>query len=1304
MNRCIIQATLPNAAFYMPATPTTNEIRALIPRCLSRDQHAFYTQLKKLGSGKSPEKNAKLDALSTKVEKSFKQAGQRQASCPTITFPDLPISDKRDDIAALINQHQVVILCGETGSGKTTQLPKICLELGRGFKGQIGHTQPRRLAAITVAQRIADELKTELGQQVGYKIRFQGKENDKTLVKLMTDGILLAEIKSDPFLSQYDTLILDEAHERSLNIDFLLGYMKWLLPKRPDLKLIVTSATIDPDRFSKHFDNAPVINVSGRTYPVEMRYRPVGVDSEQNQQDMLQGIVNAADELHRDRAGDILVFLSGEREIREAAEALRKHHPKGYDILPLYSRLSGKEQAQIFKPHKKLRIVLATNVAETSLTVPGIRCVIDTGVARISRFSQRSKIQQLPIEPISQASANQRSGRCGREAPGICIRLYSEDDFKQRAEFTEPEILRTNLASVILQMKSLRLSDINQFPFLEPPADKMIRSGVRSLHELGALNDAEQLTQIGRRLTQFPLDPQFGRMLLAAEEFQCLEEVLTIVSALSIQDPRERPSDKAKYADEKHKKYQNETSDFLSYLTLWREIQQQKNDLSNNQFRKYCRENFLAYMRIKDWEDIRRQLHDLVKKNLKLTLNNSDADDDAVHQALLTGLVTRIGFKHEQSEYLGARNLKFYIHPASSLFKKQPKWLMAAEQVETTRVYGRTIAGIKPEWIEKTAAHLIKRHYYEPHWSKKSAQAMVHEQVLLFGLSVSKGRKVPLARTEPTQAREMFIRRGLVDREMVCHASFYRKNEVLLETIEYEQQKGRRVDLLVDEQALFEFYDEKLPSNITNLAFLNKWIKKDDNQRLLELTVDDVSANDDTATDADKFPDARLINGVPIKLSYRFEPGHAEDGVTAHIPLAQLNQLSAEAFAWLVPGLYAEKLQALIKGLPKSLRKQFVPVPNYVDSCVQDMSYASGDLLKALSAFLNKQTGTSLTPSDFELDKLPAHLRMTFYILGDKNEVIAVSENFSALKRQYAKKAGVQFQSALTTALSSTRATHWQFDDIPVQQTIQHQGQELKGFPALVDEKNAVGLTLVDSQEEADRLHQDGLIRLFRLKFAKELKQLSRKSAITTAQAFSYQKLKPHPHCELSVGDDIFDDLAHQLMTALFLNQNIRTEAEFEAAINQQDVSVYATGYELSELLVKALTLYQQVQQSLTAWAGQALHKDESMHLGCLFYQGFVRHVPAERLRDYLRFLKTVQHRLEKANAKLNQDAEKATQAKRFESLFWLDLKASGENPELDCFRWVLEEFRISLFAQQIKTKQPVSEKRLEKAWNKRSV
>ncbi len=1269
-----------------------------IDGALTTQQFHFKRSLKQLSKKANTDT---LKRLATQIEASVELAKQRREQCPVIDFPDLPISHKRAEIAKLISEHQVIILCGETGSGKTTQLPKICLDLGRGFKGQIGHTQPRRLAAISVAQRIAEELKTELGQTVGYKIRFQGKESQQTLVKLMTDGILLAEIKSDPFLSHYDTIILDEAHERSLNIDFLLGYMKWLLPRRPDLKLIVTSATIDPERFSKHFDQAPVINVSGRTYPVELRYRPLGMGAQQDEQEMSQAIVDAAAELHRERVGDILVFLSGEREIREATQALIKHHPPGYDILPLYSRLAGKEQAQIFKAHKKPRIVLATNVAETSLTVPGIRCVIDTGFARISRFSRRSKIQQLPIEPISQASANQRSGRCGREAAGICIRLYAEDDLKQRPEFTQPEILRTNLASVILQMKALKLSEINRFPFLEPPDDKMIRSGIRSLHELGALDANEKLTAIGQRLTQLPLDPQFARMLLAAEQFDCVDEVLTIVAALSIQDPRERPSDKAKYADEKHKVFKNESSDFLSFLSLWREFQTQKKALSNNQLRQYCRQNFLSYMRLKDWQDIRQQLRDLVRGQLGMKINTNDAGDDAIHQALLSGLVTRIGVKQEQSEYLGARQLKFHIHPGSSLFKKSPQWLMAAEQVETTRVYARTIASIKPEWIEKAASHLIKYHYYEPHWSKKSARAMVYEQALLFGLTLSKGRKVPLSRTDPALARELFIRHGLVDRDMVCHAPFFKKNQALMASIEYDQQKGRRVDLMLDEQLLFEFYASKLPLNINSLADLNKWLKLQKDDALLTLGLADVSAEDKAGIDPDEFPDTRLINGVVVKLSYRFEPGHPEDGVTAQIPLAQLNQLSSEGFEWLVPGLYKEKIQALVKGLPKNLRKQFVPAAPFIECCLSEIDYAVGDLLEALTRCLNSQVVGALKAIDFELAKLPTHLQMNFNLLNDKTEVIASSKDFGGLKAKYGQQAGQQFQSALSKALSVTGATSWDFEKIPKQQTIQHKGQALQGFPALVDEKNAVGLTLVDSQEEADRLHQDGLIRLFRFKFAKDLKRLKRNSAISMAQALSYQQLATHPHYPLNAGDDVFDEVEHQLISTLFLNHDIRSEDEFEQAIEQQQVGVYAAGYALSNTVGKLLTALQSVRQALSTWQGQALYQDVNKQLNCLCYQGFIRCVPADKLALYPRYLKAIEARLDKAKGQLQKDLDKVALVKPFEDQFWKHVCEGQITPEQTEFRWMLEEYRISLFAQQIKTTQPISEKRLHKAWQK---
>jgi ATP-dependent helicase HrpA len=1288
----------------MPSPLSTSKLKSLVSSCLCKDQHTFSRQLNKLR--KYPDSKA-IEALEAKINASRLIAEQRRSSYPPLNFPDLPISEKREEISELIANNQVLILCGETGSGKTTQLPKICLALGRGSKGQIGHTQPRRLAATSVAQRISDELNQPLGETVGYKIRFQARENPNTLVKLMTDGILLAEIKSDPYLSHYDTLIIDEAHERSLNIDFLIGYMKWLLPKRPDLKLIITSATIDPERFSKHFNKAPIINVSGRTYPVEIRYQPLFDESvdptDISNKNMQQAIVSAAAQLHQERAGDILIFLSGEREIREAAEALRKHHPPGCEILPLFSRLSAKEQSQIFKPHKKSRIVLATNVAETSLTIPSIRCVIDTGFARISRYSHRSKLQRLPIEAISQASANQRSGRCGREAAGICIRLFSEDDFAQRHEFTEPEILRTNLASVILQMKSLRLSNISEFPFLEPPDEKMIRSGLRSLHELGALDNNEQLTPIGKQLTNFPLDPQLGRMLVAGQKLGCLDETLIIVSALSIQDPRERPLEKAKTADEKHALFQHDRSDFLAFINLWHAIKENKTELSNNQFRKYCRQHFLSYMRIKDWEDIYKQLSKLIQNKSGKTVSSADdskLDYDNIHQALLTGLITRIGFKHDATEYLGARNVKFHLHPSSVLFKSKPKWVMAAEQVETTRVFGRTVAAIQPEWAEKCAPHLIKRQHYEPHWEKKAAQAMIYEQVMLFGLVIAKGRKIPLSRIDQSQAREMFIRSGLIERDIECHAVFFKHNQKLLETVEYDQQKGRRVDLLVDEEVLFGFYDQRLPDSIISLPALNKWLKKLDTQDKLKLTVADITPHDSQDVDSDKFPDTRIINGLPLTLSYQFEPGHPEDGVTVNIPLAQLNQLSNAHFEWLVPGLLEEKLLAIIKSLPKPLRKLFVPAPNTATMCFEKLEFGVGDLLKEIARILSDVSRQKISVSDFNMSALEPHLQMNFKLLDDKKKELLCTRNFGAIKTKYTSKANQSFQSGFSSALTKSGLKDWQFDDIPAKKQLRTKGSTLHAFPTLVDETDAVGLTYVDSQETADKMHKKGLIRLVRLKFSKELKQLRRKSAITPATALAYQQLNLHPHCKQDTGNDIFDDLEHQLILSLFMDSDIRTEAEFEQAIQKQDVSVYAEGYAFSESINKLMTLYKEVKQSLTGWSKHPeLANDIKHQLSCLCYQGFVRHVSPERLRRHPQYIKAIQIRLDKANGKLGKDALLAISAQQFEKRFWAFVTKSGIEPNSENYRWLLEEFRISLFAQQIKTSQPISAKRLEKAW-----
>ncbi|MCK9398351.1 MAG: ATP-dependent RNA helicase HrpA, partial [Methylobacter sp.] len=798
-----------------------------LAHCLNQDRHVLKRQLDRCRSKKSVEE---LNALAGRIERSVAARNKRLAGIPVLTFPDLPVTGKKDDIAKLIQDNQVVIVCGETGSGKTTQLPKICLSIGRGAAGFIGHTQPRRIAARTVADRIAEELGEPMGKSVGYKIRFNDKTHAESLVKLMTDGILLAESQNDPYLNQYDTIIIDEAHERSLNIDFLIGYMKWLLPKRPDLKLIITSATIDTQRFSTHFNNAPIIEVSGRTYPVDVRYRPIEKKDEEEADetgDELQNaILDAVDELYRDLRGDILIFLSGEREIRETTDSLKKHHPTQYEILPLYSKLSVSEQERVFKPKGgKLRIVLATNVAETSLTVPGIRCVIDTGHARISRYSHRSKIQRLPIERISQSSANQRAGRCGRVAEGICIRLYSHDDYLARPEFTEPEIMRTNLSAVILQMISLNLGDIEDFPFIEPPEDKMIRDGKTVLHEVNALDKSGKLTEVGKQLAKFPTDPKLARMLVAAAHEHCLTEVAIIVSALSVQDPREKPADKMAQADQKHAAFRHPESDFLTLLNVWNTYEDKKKHLSNSKLRKYCTDNFLSYMRMREWFDIHAQIMQVVKGDLKMHPNTDDPGYEKIHRALLPGLLSNIGFRHEQYEYLGARGLKFFIFPGSGLHKLKPKWIMAAEQVETSKVYARNVARIEPEWIEQCAEHLVKHNYYDPHWEKKGARCMVSSRTLLYGLTLQAGRKIPYDHVDPKAAREIFIRSALVDYDYHSNAPFYVANQKLLEEVGMIQHKGRRVDLVEDEQWLYEFYDSKLPPEVVSGVTLDTWRK-----------------------------------------------------------------------------------------------------------------------------------------------------------------------------------------------------------------------------------------------------------------------------------------------------------------------------------------------------------------------------------------------------------------------------------------------------------------------------------------------
>ncbi|TAK61235.1 ATP-dependent RNA helicase HrpA [Methylobacter sp.] len=1297
----------------MSKTDLIKQLAHQLPNCLNQDRHALKRQLDRCRSKKSEEE---LNKLASRIERSVAVRDKRLASIPVLTFPDLPVTGKKDDIAKLIQENQVVVVCGETGSGKTTQLPKICLSIGRGATGFIGHTQPRRIAARTVADRIAEELGEPIGKSVGYKIRFNDKTHADSLVKLMTDGILLAESQNDPYLNQYDTIIIDEAHERSLNIDFLIGYMKWLLPKRPDLKLIITSATIDTERFSDHFNKAPIIEVSGRTYPVDIRYRPIVPKEEADDEkatdetgDELQNaILDAVDELYRDLRGDILIFLSGEREIRETTDSLKKHHPTQYEILPLYSKLSVSEQERVFKPKGgKLRIVLATNVAETSLTVPGIRCVIDTGHARISRYSHRSKIQRLPIERISQSSANQRAGRCGRVAEGICIRLYSHDDYLARPEFTEPEIMRTNLSAVILQMISLNLGDIEEFPFIEPPEDKMIRDGKTVLHEVNALDKSGKLTDVGKQLAKFPTDPKLARMLIAAAHEHCLTEVAIIVSALSVQDPREKPADKMAQADQKHAAFRHPESDFLTILNIWNTYEEKKKHLSNSKLRKYCTDNFLSYMRMREWFDIHAQIMQVVKGDLKMTPNTDDPGYEKIHRALLPGLLSNIGFRHEQYEYLGARGLKFFIFPGSGLHKLKPKWIMAAEQVETSKVYARNVARIEPEWIEQCAAHLVKHNYYDPHWEKKGARCMVSSRTLLYGLTLQAGRKIPYDHVDAKAAREIFIRSALVDHDYHSNAPFYVANQKLLEEVGMIQHKGRRVDLVEDEQWLYEFYDSKLPSEVVSGVTLDTWRKTAErtNPKILFLTKEDLTREheEDYVNEWD-FPDSKKIGNLSIPLQYRFEPGHDEDGVTAIIPVHQLNQVSQMAFDWLVPGLLEEKCIALIKALPKNIRKHFVPVPETVKQCLEIEPDFKGSLQEWLGNRLKKLTGEAIPLNAWNTETLTDHLRMNFRVVDDQGQLLDYGRDLKKLQLKHTAKAGDSFDQIAADELNYTGCIGWAFDDLPETYQFIQKGQAFVGYPAIIDEGDAVGVRIFDTEQKAALQHQAGLMRLFQLQLRKECTYILKNMPKSAAAELTYNRLPKHPvvgnDAEVSYKDDILYVALHSVFVE---GRTIRTQQAFEQSLQQNKSGLISAANEAGKIALEIMELYGAIKTQLNRFNGNdPLAKDINEQLDLLIYAGFIRNTPYQELKAIPRYLKAVQYRLDKRDNTL----QKVQEASRYATRFWTDVEKKAKKdkviPEQDPYRWMLEEFRVSLFAQQLKTAYPVSAKRMDKAWDER--
>ncbi len=1255
--------------------------------------------------------------LIKEIDQSIAMAELRRQNLPVITYPDdLPIAQKSELIKKTVLENQVTILCGETGSGKTTQLPKICLDIGLGIRGKIGHTQPRRLAARAVSQRIAEELNTELGNEVGYKVRFSDKSNDNSYIKLMTDGILLAECNHDPFLNQYDTIIIDEAHERSLNIDFLLGYLRRLIEKRKDLKIIITSATIDPDRFSKHFNNAPVINVSGRTYPVEVRYRPYQSAESENKKDLQQGVIDAIDELSKIDRGDILVFLSGERDIRETADALSKEVGNrsldNTEVLPLLARLSNAEQNRIFHPSNKRRIVLATNVAETSLTVPGIKYVIDSGVARISRYSWRSKIQRLPIEKISQASANQRKGRCGRVSAGVCIRLYDEDDFNQRTEFTEPEIQRTNLAAVILQMENLRLGHIDDFPFVEPPESRLVNDGYKLLFELGAIDAYNKITKIGKHLGHFPIDPKLSRMLLQAKNENALSEVLIIVSALATQDPRERPLDKQQAADEKHAVFTDKLSDFVFYINLWNAYHAEKKDLSANQLRKWCKKNFIAWMRMREWIDTFNQIKRMLS-NLKLTLNTTAASYEQVHRALLAGLLANIGFKNEDKEYLGARNKKFNVFPGSKLFKSPPQWIMAAEIVETSRVYARTNAKIDIAWVEEKAKHLLKYHYSNPHWEKNRSQVVAHEQSTLYGLIVNADKKVSYGRISPVEAKEIFIRCALIAGDFESKAEFFLNNRYLLEELEALEAKSRRRDIIVDENVLYDFYQKHLPDDIWSGAQLDKWLRHHpDEAKALLLTTEDLMREDAALVSDDLFPDFLEMNGSRFPIEYHFDPRNHCDGITLVTPVAGVNAINQQRCEWLIPGLLLEKVVAVIKSLPKQLRKNFVPVPNFAEACLQALEPSDVALCTAIADHLKKMTGVQIPYDAWNVKNISQHLLMNFRVIDIDGCTLEEGRDLQSIKNSLA---GLVDDTSVVDTRSSDggaaeRGDTYNQDDVgpdildnmPETVEINLQGVKIIAYPALVKQGKQVNLRVLESKRVATAETFQALRQLIINALPEQVKNL--KKSIPDIQHLCL-KYTDFGHC-----DDLKLDIINRTIDDVFLYEGIQSEDEFNVKLEKGRGESHEKAKQWSVLLTDILDGYRAIKKLTKNPALSQLDtvSDIQGQLNHLFPKNFITSIEREWLQQYPRYLTAITKRFDKSKTNAVRDRQSRLEfsklwdeyIKRQESL----LKQHIESEQLKHYRWMLEEYRVSLFAQELKTRFPVSAKRLKSFWNELSV
>ncbi len=1247
---------------------------------------------------------------------------RRASLVPAVSYPEeLPVSARRDDIAAAIRDHQVVIVAGETGSGKTTQIPKICLELGRGVRGLIGHTQPRRIAARSVSERIAEELGVPMGGVVGYQVRFTDQAGPDTLVKLMTDGILLAELQHDRMLSAYDTIIIDEAHERSLNIDFLLGYLNQLLPRRPDLKVVITSATIDPERFAAHFPDrrgepAPIVEVSGRTYPVEVRHRPLVEQSYEDEEgepvvrDQTEAIVAACQELVAEGPGDILVFLPGEREIRDTADVLDgvSWHGvvggrDGLDVVPLYARLSSAEQHRVFERHQRRRIVLATNVAETSLTVPGIRYVVDTGVARISRYSFRTKVQRLPIEPVSQASASQRSGRCGRVEAGVAIRLYSEEDHAGRAEFTDPEILRTNLASVILQMTALGLGDVSRFPFVDPPDRRQVTAGVQLLEELGAL-EGGRLTKVGRQLATLPVDPRLGRMIIEGQRLGVLREVLAITAALSVQDPRERPVDQQAQADQQHARFKHERSDFLTLLNLWRYVRRQQRDLSSSAFRRMCRSEFLNYLRIREWQDLEGQLRQAAKQ-LGLSSKQKGTDDEAVdedgiHQALLSGLLSHVGLRDpERRDYLGARNTRFAIFPGSGLFRKQPALVMAAELVETSRLYARVNAAIEPEWAERLGAHLVKRSYSEPHWSRKRAAVMAYERVTLYGVPLVADRLVSYGKVDPPVARELFIRHALVYGEWQTRHRFFHDNRALLEEAEELEHRARRRDIVVDEHTLFEFYDARVGEDVVSGAHFDSWWKRARQRKPDLLTFDPEMLVNEAARDVRQqdYPDTWREEGLELPLTYHFSPGAEDDGLTVDVPLATLNQVPDEALSWQVPGLREDLVVALLRSLPKHLRVSFVPAPNHAREFLAAVPPGREPLLDALERHLRSRTGVVVPREAWDWSKVPAHLRPTYRVVAEDGAAVATGKDLARLKEPLAGR----FAQALTDAAADHTRTGqrtWTFGALEQSFEEVRAGHVVRGFPALVDEGVSVGLHVFGAESQQEAAHRRGVRRLLALTLPSPAGRLTdgwdnrRKLALAGS---------PYPTVTALL-DDCVLAAVEQLMDRP--GGPVRDEAAFDDLRGRIGPELEQTAQDVLADAVRVLEAWRETDRVLSGSVDLNLlpaMTDMRAQVGRLVERGFVAEA-GEHLRHLPRYLSAVRVRREKLAGGLARDRMLMDQVGPLQEAYLNRVAAlPDDEPEplgLRRVRWLLEEYRVSLWAQQLGTPAPVSDARIRKA------